>query len=112
MLKPWTPARARGTSTAQQELDASGEKMRALGVLGCGHPAGEAPGPAGGGRDSGRWGSQKEGTPLSSTSRTTLVPGSRWGAETWPSLGHQHSRPDTGHPRSARVRGSSSDPLV
>lgn len=35
MLKPWTPASARGTSTAQRERDAPGKKMQALGVLGC-----------------------------------------------------------------------------
>lgn len=123
MLKPWTLARARGTSTAQRELDASGKKMRALGVLGCAHLAGDAPCPMGGGTEA-------DGGPRRRGPHSVAHPAPPWchpSAMTpqcpalaavlrpdpaCPTTSHQYSQLDIEHPHSARVRGSSSDPLV
>lgn len=89
MLKSWTPARARGTSTAQWELDTSGKQMRALGILVCAYSAGDAPVPRVEGQRP--MGIPKGGTPLSRAlfstmvppiGNDTLVPGSHWGDET------------------------------
>lgn len=116
MLKPWTPARARGISTVRQEQDASGKKMRAWGELGCADPA-DVPGLAGGGTEAN--GTLKRRGPRSAANSappisndTSACPGVLRPDPSCPTTDHQCSQLDTGHPHSARVRERSSDSLV
>lgn len=94
MLKPWTPASARGTSTAQRERDAPGKKMQALGVLGCTRRQ-EMPLALRGQGTQDYGGLRARGprstvlpAPVTPLDNDVSVPCSCWGAETRASLSH------------------------
>lgn len=114
MLKAWTPARARGTSTAQREPDTSGKKMRAPGMMGCAHLAADAPWVKGwrptGVPEGGNPAQQHMLLHHSAAPRCPVLAGVLRPDPAYPTTGHQHSWLGTGCPHSARVRGSSSDP--